>query len=176
MKKNDPVKKRNLVIAALLLVTALAVVVTVWTAVLRGRPAVLAPDYAPRETERNAEPIEGDEGGEKLEQPQGGGAVSVTYSKAVSVDLSDGLVSLLFANPSRSGQNILLQIVAQDAVLAQSGLLEPGRQVTRLTLSDAVRLSEGSYDGRFVVFYYDRETGERAMLNTEIPLSIQVQN
>ena len=34
--------------------------------------------------------------------------------------------------------------------------------------------ADGGYDGKFVVLYYDRASGERAMINTEIPVSVTV--
>ena len=33
----------------------------------------------------------------------------------------------------------------------------------------------GGYEGKFAVFYYSVETGEKAMVNTEIPVSITIQ-
>ena len=36
-------------------------------------------------------------------------------------------------------------------------------------------LSPGSYEGSFAVLYYDPDTGEKAMVDTEIPLTITVQ-
>ena len=38
----------------------------------------------------------------------------------------------------------------------------------------AEMLRPGGYDGNFMVHYYDRNTGEREMVNTEIPVSITV--
>lgn len=36
------------------------------------------------------------------------------------------------------------------------------------------RLSAGGYDGKFVVLYYGRTSGELAMVNTEIPVTVTV--
>ena len=64
----------------------------------------------------------------------------------------------------------------QDSVVVQSGTLSPGKQVTRLELSEesAARLTAGTYEGIFNVLYYDLESGERAIVNTEIPITVQV--
>ena len=91
-----------------------------------------------------------------------------------TIDLSDNTAKLLFANPYKSNQDMLIQIVIQDTVILQSGILNPGYRVTRLDLFDNVKLSEGKYNGKFVIYYYQRDTGEKAMLNTEIPLTITV--
>ncbi len=168
-------KKRNLAVLLLLLITLIAIGITVWALFFRSPAVPLAPDYAPQETEAHAETIPGDSG-EKLDQPQGGGSVSLTYSKEVTIDLSDKTASLVFANPGKSNQDMVVQIVIQDVVLVQSGLLTPGNQVTTLELLDGAekQLAEGGYEGKFVVLYYDPVSGEKAILNTEIPLNITV--
>lgn len=169
--------KSNLLILILLLITVIAICVTVWALFFRDTGPVLAPDYAPQEEEQNAETIPGDTG-EKLDNPEGGGSVSLTYSREVSIDLSDETAILLFANPGKSNQDMVLQIVIQDTVIVQSGTLKPGNQVTTLDLLDgaAKKLSAGTYEGNFNALYYNPETGEKAIVNTEIPITITVNN
>lgn len=160
---------------ALAAIALLAVGVAVWAVFFRDTRPVLAPDQAPAQ-EPSAESIPGDSG-EKLESPQGGGSVSLTYSRDVTIDLSDETVSLYFANPGRSNQDMVLQVVIRDNVVVQSGTLSPGNQVQSLPLlpDTADMLSPGSYEGSFAVLYYDPDTGEKAMVDTEIPLTITVQ-
>ena len=171
-KKNT---KGNPLIPILLIVTIIAVGVSIWAMFFRDSGPTLAPDYAPQEEEQYAEEIPNDDG-EKMEQPQGGGSVSLSYSREVTVDLSDKLAGLYFANPGKSNQDILLQIVIQDQVIVQSGTLKPGNRVTSLELLDnaAGMLAAGGYEGKFVVFYYDPVTAEKAVVNTEIPVTITV--
>lgn len=171
-KNND--KRNTLIVILLLLLLVITVSITVWALFFRDKTPTLAPDYAPQQAEENAEMIDNESDDEKLPQQQGGGAVSLTYSKEVEIDLSDNKAKLLFANPSKSNQDMLLQIVIQDTVILQSGLLSPGYQVTTLDLFDNVKLSSGTYEGKFAVYYYQKNTGEKAMLNTEIPLTITV--
>ena len=168
-------KTRNILIIILALVTAAAIGVSIWAVFFREKTPVLAPDYAPQETEQNASPIESDDGS-KLDSPEGGGAVSLTYSKEVSIDLSDKKATLMFGNPSKSTQDMVLQLVIKDKVIIQSGRLTPGNQVTTLDLlKDAEKqLAAGGYDGKFVVLYYNQESGEKAMVNTEIPVTVTV--
>ena len=54
----------------------------------------------------------------------------------------------MFANPAESNQDMVLQIVIQETEVAQSGRLVPGKQVTKLTLSDNVELQAGTYEGK----------------------------
>lgn len=172
-KKSKP----NLLIPILLIITVIAICVTVWALFFRDSGPALAPDYAPQEEEQNAESIPNDTGA-KMENPEGGGSVSLTYSREVSIDLSDETATLLFANPGKSNQDMVLQIVIQDTVIVQSGTLKPGNQVTALELLDgaAKKLSAGTYEGNFNVLYYNPETGEKAIVNTEIPITITVNN
>ena len=168
-------KRLFLLLLLLLLITVIAVATSIWAICFRGKAPVLTPDYAPRETETNAEPI-GDEDDDKLEQPEGGGAVSLTYAKQVNISISKKSASLLFANPTRSNQDMVLCLVIDDVVVLQSGRLMPGNKVSRLDLIDGIesRLDEGGYNGKFIIFYYDRTSGEKAMINTEIPVEVTV--
>ena len=157
------------------LVTVAAVSVTVWSLFFREPTVTLAPDYMLPETEDTAQDIPGDSG-DKAESESGGGSVSLSYSNQVSIDLSEEVAHLFFANPGRSNQNMLIQVVVQDQVIVQSGTLLPGKQVMKLNMlaGSAKKLSAGGYNGQFLVFYYDPETGERSILNTEIPIQITV--
>lgn len=175
-KHGDTDKRKQILIIALVLILLITIGISVWALFFRSTTPVLAPDYAPQQVEENAEPIDNDSGGEKLQQQQGGGAVSLTYSKEVSIDLSDKAVYLMIANPQKSNQNLLIQIIVHDSVVVQSGLLVPGCQITKLNLWDSVKLSAGKYDGKIVVYYYQPDSGEKAMLNTEIPLTISVKD
>ena len=171
-KKKD---KTRLLILLLLLITLLAVCVTVWALFFRDSGPALAPDYAPQEMEQHAETIP-DDSDEKLDKPEGGGSVSLTYSNKVTIDLSDKAAALYFANPGKSNQDMVIQITIQDTVIVQSGTLVPGQQVKLLDLLEGAekQLSAGGYEGKFVVLYYDQTSGEKAMVNTEIPITINV--
>ena len=167
-------KNSKWLILLLLLITLVCICITVWTLFFRDKPT-LAPDYAPQKAEEHAETIPDDSGG-KFQSPDGGGSVSLTYSDQAVIDLSEETASLYFANPGKSNQDMVLQIVIQDTVLVQSGMLAPGNQVRILDLLDGAgqQLSPGGYEGKFAVFYYSPDSGEKAILNTEIPITISV--
>ena len=162
------------VAAGLLLVAVACLCVAVWALFFR-ETVVLTPDYAPQQEEVMAETIP-DDSGEKMEQPQGGGSVSLTYAREVTIDLAGETASLYFANPGRSNQDIVLQIVIQDTVVVQSGTLKPGNQVSSLSLLSGAKnqLAAGVYNGKFNVLYYDPVSGEKAIVNTGIPITITV--
>ena len=168
--------KSKLLILLLLLITAAAVCITIWAVFFRDISGpVLAPDYAPQKQEQNAETIPNDTG-DKMAPPEGGGAVSLTYSNEVKIDISDKAAAVYFANPGKSNQDMVLQIVIQDTVILQSGTLKPGNQVKLLNLLEGAEdmLQPGGYEGKFIVLYYDQTSGEKSMVNTEIPITINV--
>ena len=165
---------RKWLIPVLLLITAIAVCVTVWALFIRSPAPVLAPDYAPVEADVNAVPIEDESGEEKLEAAEGGGAVSMTYQKGVTVSLADQTAELMFQNPSKSVNDMVLQllIVSQDGtetIIAQSGTIKPGNQLRSLELiSGAALLSKGTYNGKFNILYYAPDSGEKAIVNGSV--------
>ena len=178
MSEKEKEKKKKwllLLLLLLLLITITAVGISIWAIWFRDSAPVLAPDYAPKQLEENAEPI-GDDGDEKLSQPEGGGAVSLTYAKEVGISLSDKSATLLFANPTKSNQDMVLQLVIDDVVILQSGRLTPGNSISSLNLLDGIeqRLAAGGYDGMFIILYYDRVSAEKAMIHTEIPVTVTV--
>ena len=169
-------KKTWILILLLCLVTAIAIGVTVWALFFRQpEVSVLAPDYAPQEIEQNAEDM-GDSGKDKLDAPAGGGSVNMNFKDQVAIDLSDNTASLYYGNPSESTQDVLLQIVVQDTLIAQSGRIVPGNELKTLNLAEGATdiLQPGGYNGKLVLSFYNPETGEKATVNTEIPVNITV--
>lgn len=172
-KFNFLIHKRKIIIIALSLITIAAVSVSVWAIWFRKDPVPTTPDYAPQKVEDNAKPIEEDDT-TKLEQATGGGAVSLTYSKEVSLTLSNKQMDLMFQNPSKSNQDMKLEIVIDEKVIAESGRLEPGFKIDKLSDVNVEKLSAGKYNAKFVVTFYDAVSHEKAIVNTQIPIIITV--
>ena len=161
----------------LLLILLIAVGVIVWALFIRAPKTenTLAPDYAPRRVEQHARVYGGETS--KLEQTDGGGAVTLEYTTDVNISLSEKKVYFSVANPYQSNQSMLVQIKIKDEVIAESGTLQPGYKLGELDITEqkAKMLSEGVYDGQILIWYYQPDTGERAVVNTAIPVSINVQ-
>lgn len=174
MKQFKRPEKQSILIFALLLITVSAVCITVWSLFFRTTDMVLTPDHAPKE-EAYAQPIPGDTGSHDDAQP-GSGRVSLTYSNQVNIHLNTQTARLLFANPGRSNQDMVLQLVIQDRVILQSGKITPGNQVERLDVTPevAAMLVPGGYEGVFLIHFYDLVSGEKAIVTTEIPVSVTV--
>ena len=161
----------TLILLLLLLITSCSV--TIWSVFFRDTTPVLAPDYAPEEIEPEAEKTP-DDTSNKLEASEGGGAVSVQYTKECTYDLSDKAFDLYFKNPGESDHDMLLQVVVQDTVMAQSGRLPPAYELKHLNSFGNADLSVGGYNGKFVVLFYNQNSGEKAVVKTEVPLTIKV--
>lgn len=108
--------------------------------------------------------------------PAGGGTVSLTYSDAASIDLTAGQVTLLFANPEKSGWDASVCLVVGECEAARSDLLAPGEQVAQLPLLDGAEkdMAAGSCSGTLKVSFYHPQTGAKAMLDAEIPVTVTV--
>ena len=164
------------IITALTVTLTAAVVTIVWALFLRDNTGTpITPDYPPQSTEQNQKPLEGDDG-EKMESPKGGGAINVTYKTDVTVDLSENEVTLLYANPQASNQNVAILIMVDDIVVAKSELITPGHGVDTLKLEKYAkeRLAEGGYDGELVIRAYNPETNEKAMVDAKGKIKITV--
>ena len=174
--KKGHIDNGRLLVVILLFMIVAVFCITVWAIFFR-TPYTLAPDFVPKEAEQYAETIPGDTG-TPTKSEEGGGSVTLAYSNEVTIDLSEETAELYFANPGKSNQNVVVQIVIQDQVIVQSGMILPGRQVRALDLLDgaASMLTPGGYDGNFSILYYHPESGEKAIVNTEIPIRIEVRD
>lgn len=140
----------------------------------QGSNEILVPDLSPEEAEQNIETIPNDP--DTKPDNTNGGAVRLTYSDQVAIKLSEEVASLYFGNPGQSNQDVILRIVIQDKVIAQSGIIPAGYQVKTLSLlhDNVPLLKAGRYSGKFVIYYYDQKTDKLATVNTEIPITVVV--
>lgn len=172
------------VIAALLVTAAAVIIIVNVTKNNQSDPGVITfpgitPDYPAPPVEEGAMDIAGGDEG-KLEAPEeGGSAVGLIYSDEVTIDLSDKKATLDFRNPKKSLQNMSVQVVIQDQVVAESGLLLPGKRIKELSLKEGMetKIPAGYYNknAKFLIRFYDPETNECAIINSEIALKITVQ-
>lgn len=161
-------KKTWIIVIILAVILLIAIAISIWAIFFRKGEDVLPPDYPPQETEVNQLPIPNDPGGE-IQTPEGGGAVNITYSEEIKIDLSDKTVSLYYANPSRSNQNVAIAVTIGNEVIFRSALITPGNMVRTLSLEEGAekKLSVGGYNATLIVYCYHPETGEKAMVDTK---------
>ena len=111
---------------------------------------------------------------EKMEADEGGGAVNITYSGAAQIDLVSRTASIHVENPARSTHDMVIELVItdgeQETPVAKSGLLPAGYQLSTLDLNDNIEMEPGSYQGYFLISFYDPESKEQAYANTKMNL------
>lgn len=140
---------------------------------------VLVPDFAPEDKEPNAEKVP-ETGGEteKGEKPEGGNSAQLFWKDEAVVDLSDNTITFSYTNTAASHVASLLKIYAQDQLIAESGVIDPGYKLSTLTLLPGAKdkLAAGAgYNGVIRCYFYDEETGVKQFVDSEIKISITVQ-
>ena len=168
-------KKYRRCVMILLVILLLGIGVIVALCVKKSR----SDDFAPK-VDQAAEQMESS--GEKLDEPKGGGAVSLTYSTVVTVSTEDRTVRILFENPSKSTKDTSLQLTVngqnegEELLIAESELIPAGYKLAQMNLKDKVDLDPGKYEGNLKVLYYDSENGEKEVVDTKIPVTLAVNN
>lgn len=177
-EKEKKEKKKRLIIILLLWIIVLALGAAVFLLLWEKKSE--SADYAPRRLDPAVVRVE--DTGEKLDAPEDGGAVSLNYSTDVEVNMETGKAAVLFENPSKSTKDMVLQLLVagkkegEEAVIAQSELIPAGYRLSELKLQEGVQFASGTYEGTFKVMYYDSQSREKAVVNTEIPVKIIVNN
>lgn len=164
-------KKKILTVAIFALLALLVVgVITLCVILLNDNDksdGMLVPDYPPKATDSHQEPMANDPGG-VLETSEGGAGVNLTYKSEATVDLSEGKVTLYYANPSKSTQDMVVALVINDTVICRSERITPGNEIKELPLLVGVKekLAEGIYENgvEYVVGCYDSTTNEKAVV------------
>ena len=183
-KSGEEKNNKNLVriLSAVLLVLLIVVILLLLRSCQGQSPAgpskVLEPDYPQMTEDPNADTIPDDDS-EKPVVSNGGGSVTISFMDNVTYSLSTGELSLYYQNPNASTHNVVVQVILESGedeyLLAQSGILTPGHQVTTLQAdAGAPQLSVGGYNGKLKLLFYDPETGERAIVDTDIPCTVSV--
>lgn len=179
-------RRRLRMVALLLLIVVILLALRVgWFKKDKDDKVVIPPDFPLIDIDPNSKPTGDNQ--DKFTASQGGGAVAMSYSDKVGYDMSTGAVTLSFANPGSSTQAMVLQIIVYGGVnedtgkpaeylLAESGILPPGYYVEQIkaTVEEGVTLTTGVYSGVMRVLFYNEQTGEKAIVNTDIPVNITV--
>lgn len=107
------------------------------------------------------------------------GSVSMGFQDKATVHLSSGTVDMYYYHSPDATHNAVVQLIADrdgaEYLLAQSGTILPGYSLNTMTLDPSVKLSQGSYNGRLRLLFFNGED-ETTNMNTDIPLTIGVLN
>ncbi len=172
-------KNKLLKIILLLLIAILAVLLLYRCVNKNKETTVLEPDYNKVEEDINATTIPNEEPVETPSVSEGGGSMNLVFSDQVTVDSNTGVVTLHYENPSDSTHSIVVQIIIDRGesqyLVAESGAIHPGYMLEELQMEDYLQLSNGVYEGYLKLYFFDNATGERATVDTKIPVEITVQ-
>lgn len=170
--------RRPFLVALLALLVAAAATVAVVLSLMG--PVLITPEHPMPDKDTSALPIEGEEGeengGGKVESEADGGFVRMHYTTKAHVDLSDASINMFFANPVKSNRSVVLELYVtfmdKDWLVATSGRIDAGYGLRTMTFNEKVALvpttEQRVYRGKYVVRFYDPDSGERAVVTTEI--------
>lgn len=137
------------------------------------------PEY-PLPPEDNQVTVIDEDNTKKSISKNGGGSVRVRLSNTAKIDLNTGDIEMIYQNPNQSNQDTVITLVLisenEEYIIAKSGLIKSGNQITKLKLfNNVVQLSEGVYKGKYIIEHYNPETGEKALTNSNFnDIEIQV--
>lgn len=126
-------------------------------------------DYPQLEFDLNAERIDVDE-----DTTASGEEVMIVAGQSATVYVNSGTADIYYVNPVSNQSNTQIALQVGDKIVAESGLLEPGYGLTELTDVHTDGLEYGQTDGCLIIYTYDRETGQRSIIDNEIPLTVTV--
>lgn len=126
-------------------------------------------DYPQLEFDLNAERIEVDE-----DMTVSDGEVMIVAGQSATVYVNSGTADIYYVNPVSNQSNTQVALRVGDKIVAESGLLEPGYGLMELTDVHTDGLEYGQTDGCLIIYTYDRETGQRNIIDNEIPLTVTV--
>jgi len=115
---------------------------------------------------------------EKMDVSEGGGAVSISYSNIVNINLQEKIINLYLKNPNKSREQMLLEVILKDKnkeiKIAESGLIPPGYEIKKLDLKSD-QITSGKYIGYIKVYFVSEDTNEKEIIDTKINVEISVE-
>lgn len=165
--------------SAAVIIAATVVIVNVVNDDNQDTQSVIAPESVPNLDDHVIEVLSDGEVS-KLESPRGGGSVSIAFSDKVMVNIPNDTATIYFQNPAQSNQDMVVQVIIingdKQVLVAQSEKIASGYLIQTLKLDNSIKqmLQDGTYNGIFNVLFYNQETGEKAVVNSNIPVEINV--
>lgn len=116
-----------------------------------------------------------------------GGEVTLDYSASATLNLSTKNIDIDFTNPSSSSHEVVLELYVvsvqngeeQEYKIAESGRIPAGSKLTAMTFSQDSKMfeSEGIYDARYHLKYYNPQTGEKSLVDSVLDkITLTVKN
>lgn len=158
---------------ALLALLAMIAVTSVLVIRLLGNPEppiVIDPDHPMPDIDPDIETLPEDE--EKVVS-DGGGFVSMVYTKEATVSLAENKATIYYQNPNKSNHSVVLELYlvsnGAEYFLGKTGLIPAGGAIYQMNVSERdANIRAGIYTGLYRTYYYDPLTGERAAISSDI--------
>ncbi|MGM0293523.1 MULTISPECIES: hypothetical protein [Enterococcus] len=167
-EKNEQQKKKRLLALLLLLLTIVAIG---WYWYVNNQPTQILSDDFPEI--KHAEKMTGDQLKKYANQAVDDSNVTINVYPEVSVNADGKTGNIWIQNlpTNRYGQQAILSMKDSKETLYETGLLEPGYEVTELTL--AKELTTGTHPGVVELEFYDLEN-KKLMGKTTVDVTINV--
>ena len=152
------------------IITAVIVILSLLNA--PAPPAPPAPENPLPVIDPNVVPNE-DDTSEKTPLEGGGGSVSLIYTKKAEIDLATEKATIYYKNPNSSNHDIVIELyIVSDGnmyLLGRSGLVPAGNAIYELSVEQReADIKAGQYEGLYRISFYNPETGERAIVDSNI--------
>lgn len=174
-KQNAQTKHTKFLTGCLAAITLISVSLCAFVLISNRRAKPIMPDYMPVEQDEYVSTIPPEYLEEtKMDIPESGGGAIIICDTEITAHLQTGEIDMFYQNPANSPSAVVLQLVVADEVVAQSGSIYPGYQLQDMHLLDTARLQEGGYYGIVRIAYYDPISSEKALIDTDIEVSVTV--
>jgi len=114
-----------------------------------------------------------------IDPREGSNFVSVQLNQIVNVSLTTGECQLNFRNPGQSNHSVVVQLHLDDTIIAESGAVPPGYILDSLrltTMPDSATLLPGEFGATAFLVFYDINTHNRAMVESQFPVVLVVED
>lgn len=110
----------------------------------------------------------------EMEIPNQGGGAVVICSSSATVHQSNKIVDFYYKNTSRSKSTVVLQLLINGQVIAQSGAIPPGYQTLVIDLNPDIDLEEGNQNGVLIISFYNIDTRKKESVNSKINIPFRI--
>ena len=173
-KQNAQTKHTKFLTGCLAAITLISVSLCAFVLISNRRVKPIMPDYMPVEQDEFVFTIPNEPQEVPIDVPENGGGAIIICDTEITAHLQTGEIDMFYQNPANSPSAVVLQLVVADEIVAQSGSIYPGYQLQDMHLLDTARLQEGGYYGVVRIAYYDPISSEKALIDTDIEVSVTV--
>ena len=139
------------------------------------QPIPMTPDESYEQLDPGIEPFPEQPDQPVQQLPVGSHVASFVCEEQLRTDIAGQVVELMFANPRRSEQNMVIEVTVREVTVARSGRIEPGYRITSLSLLADHPLTQGIYAAQIKIYLYDPTGGEQTM-QTSVPVTLTVRD